>query len=307
MIFPFQVQADSEETKQNKKKKKKAVPKGAVGMFGGVDLFGGKNPFAHRREGPESEEEEDEEMEAQETASHSNGFAAGPRGPPKTSVDEKPVDIDAGPTSEHVIPGVTDLRNRPKGPQKRKLPSRGSKILSPEEEEMVVAATAAASQEPAEETTSAAAEEEEEVTRTGLKLRRVKDLPTVHAPAEKTEKEKERDLKRQRLEEATKLKKEENRQRKEQEGKKKPKISLTGKPNRKSKEGESFTCEAKVSGEPLNEITWSKDKFGPLKDSEKNKIVREDGFTALTVSNTVKAVSYYSLISNTIEKLSRLD
>ena len=94
------------------------------------------------------------------------------------------------------------------------------------------AAVAATQPEPEEEEE----EEEEEVTRTGLKLRRVTDLPKVQQPKpaqEKTAKEKERDLKRQRLEEAAKMKKEENLQRKELEAKRKPKITLTGKPNRK--------------------------------------------------------------------------
>ena len=45
---------EKSETRPAAKKKssagpKGAVPKGAVAMFGGVDLFGGKNPFAHRR------------------------------------------------------------------------------------------------------------------------------------------------------------------------------------------------------------------------------------------------------------------
>ena len=131
-----------------------------------------------------------------------------------------------------------------------------------------------------------------EVENYGLKLRRLFFLAAVSAPAEKSEAEKERDLKRQRLEEAAKLQKEENRRRKELESKRKPKVTLTGKPNRKSKEGETFCVEAKFSGDPAPQVTWSKEKMGELNhsDSIKYRIVREDGFTSLTLNNTMKSV-----------------
>ena len=46
---------------------------------------------------------------AQEDSQHSNGLGSNlpmMRRPAKASVEEKPVDIEASPTSEHVIPGT---------------------------------------------------------------------------------------------------------------------------------------------------------------------------------------------------------
>ena len=108
-------------------------------------------------------------------------------------------------------------------------------------------------------------------------------------------------MKRQRLEEAAKLQKEENRRRKELESKRKPKVTLTGKPNRKSKEGETFCVEAKFSGDPAPQVTWSKEKMGELNhsDSIKYRIVREDGFTSLTLNNTMKSVRQNDFLEST--------
>ena len=84
------------------------------------------------------------------------------------------------------IPGVK--RDRPKGPQKRKLPSRPNSMLisssgdqgggGEEEEEQP---SIDLGHQPASKTQSPPPkEDEQEVPRTGLKLRRVTDLPGMY-------------------------------------------------------------------------------------------------------------------------------
>ena len=72
------------------------------------------------REEPESDDGgDDEEMddsnaqdESQLQQQHSNGLGSNlpmMRRPARASVEEKPVDIEASPTSEHVIPGTIKI------------------------------------------------------------------------------------------------------------------------------------------------------------------------------------------------------
>merc|ERR1711997_515683 len=103
---------------------KKDPPKGGVGL----GLFSGnKNPFAHRRGDSDQEEETDEpENSALSDSLHSNSkfrpistfesIAIQP------DVEESGVSLEDQPSSEHVISCV--LKDRPKIPRKRKLPSK---------------------------------------------------------------------------------------------------------------------------------------------------------------------------------------
>merc|ERR1711868_158452 len=115
---------------------KKEAPKGGVAMFGGADLFGDKNPFAHRR-GDSDKEEDNEEMETEgqngSILSKINKLPANfaPRSFDSLAIqpdaEETGIDLEAQPSSDHVISSV--LKDRPKIPQKRKLPSKVSQRL----------------------------------------------------------------------------------------------------------------------------------------------------------------------------------
>merc|ERR1712136_507614 len=116
---------------------KKEAPKGGVAMFGGANLFGdNNNPFAHRR-GDSDKEEENEEMEteAQNGKLHSKNNILPEKFAPKTfdsiaiqpDAEETGIDLEAQPSSDHVISSV--LKDRPKIPQKRKLPSKVTQRL----------------------------------------------------------------------------------------------------------------------------------------------------------------------------------
>merc|ERR1712012_1415942 len=119
---------------------KKEAPKGGVAMFGGANLFGdNNNPFAHRR-GDSDKEEENEEMEteAQNGKLHSKNNILPEKFAPKTfdsiaiqpDAEETGIDLSTQPSSDHVISSV--LKDRPKIPQKRKLPSKVSQRLDGE-------------------------------------------------------------------------------------------------------------------------------------------------------------------------------
>merc|ERR1711902_176938 len=116
---------------------KKEAPKGGVAMFGGANLFGdNNNPFAHRR-GDSDKEEENEEMEteAQNGKLHSKNNILPEKFAPKSfdsiaiqpDAEETGIDLSTQPSSDHVISSV--LKDRPKIPQKRKLPSKVSQRL----------------------------------------------------------------------------------------------------------------------------------------------------------------------------------
>ena len=88
------------------------------------------------------------------------------------------------------LPGVK--RDRPKGPQKRKLPSRPNSMLissgdqgAGEEEEEQPSINLLGQPESKTQSPPPPEEDEQEVPRTGLKLRRVTDLPGTFALSRK--------------------------------------------------------------------------------------------------------------------------
>merc|ERR1711997_1234122 len=103
---------------------KKDPPKGGVGL----GLFSGnKNPFAHRRGDSDQEEETDEpENSALSDSLHSNSklrpISTFDNIAIQPDVEESGVSLEDQPSSEHVISSV--LKDRPKIPRKRKLPSK---------------------------------------------------------------------------------------------------------------------------------------------------------------------------------------
>merc|ERR1711936_1216439 len=103
---------------------KKDPPKGGVGS----GLFSGnKNPFAHRRGDSDQEEENDEpENSALSDSLHSNSklrpISTFDNIAIQPDVEESGVSLEDQPSSEHVISSV--LKDRPKIPRKRKLPSK---------------------------------------------------------------------------------------------------------------------------------------------------------------------------------------
>merc|ERR1711936_657706 len=105
---------------------KKDPPKGGVGL----GLFSGnKNPFAHRRGDSDQEEENDEpENSALSDSLHSNSkfrpISTFDNIAIQPDVEESGVSLEDQPSSEHVISSV--LKDRPKIPRKRKLPSKVS-------------------------------------------------------------------------------------------------------------------------------------------------------------------------------------
>merc|ERR1712012_1164080 len=116
---------------------KKEAPKGGVAMFGGANLFGdNNNPFAHRR-GDSDKEEENEEMETEAPNGklHSKNNILPEKFAPKSfdsiaiqpDAEETGIDLSTQPSSDHVISSV--LKDRPKIPKKRKLPSKVSQRL----------------------------------------------------------------------------------------------------------------------------------------------------------------------------------
>merc|ERR1711963_720471 len=123
---------------------KKEAPKGGVAMFGGADLFGDKNPFAHRRGDSDKEDNEEMETEGQNGSIHSKinklpaNFA--PRSFDTLAIqpdaEETGIDLEAQPSSDHVISSV--LKDRPKIPQKRKLPSKVSQRLDGDNDSSLV-------------------------------------------------------------------------------------------------------------------------------------------------------------------------
>merc|ERR1711936_821352 len=103
---------------------KKDPPKGGVGL----GLFSGnKNPFAHRRGDSDQEEENDEpKNSALSDSLHSNSkfrpISTFDNIAIQPDVEESGVSLEDQPSSEHVISSV--LKDRPKIPRKRKLPSK---------------------------------------------------------------------------------------------------------------------------------------------------------------------------------------
>merc|ERR1739846_281961 len=103
---------------------KKDPPKGGVGL----GLFSGNiNPFAHRRGDSDQEEENDEpENSALSDSLHSNSklrpISTFDNLAIQPDVEESGVSLEDQPSSEHVISCV--LKDRPKIPRKRKLPSK---------------------------------------------------------------------------------------------------------------------------------------------------------------------------------------
>merc|ERR1712241_864525 len=103
---------------------KKDPPKGGVGL----GLFSGnKNPFAHRRGDSDQEEENDEpETSALSDSLHSNSklrpISTFDNIAIQPDVEESGVSLEDQPSSEHVISSI--LKDRPKIPRKRKLPSK---------------------------------------------------------------------------------------------------------------------------------------------------------------------------------------
>merc|ERR1712198_781914 len=93
-------------------------------MFGGKDLFGGKNPFAGRKQELSSDEEEEvEELETDSpTPSHNGGGQSAPPPPPppppmssvniavQPDADEKPVSFDDLPSDCHLMGSTTKSR-----------------------------------------------------------------------------------------------------------------------------------------------------------------------------------------------------
>merc|ERR1712241_1655749 len=103
---------------------KKDPPKGGVGL--GLSS-GNKNPFAHRRGDSDQEEENDEpETSALSDSLHSNSklrpISTFDNIAIQPDVEESGVSLEDQPSSEHVISSV--LKDRPKIPRKRKLPSK---------------------------------------------------------------------------------------------------------------------------------------------------------------------------------------
>merc|ERR1712083_34900 len=121
------------------KGKKKALAVGGVSMFGGTDIFGGKNPFASRKQEESSEEDDDkasmEESTNNEIASSTNQTVPLLPHPPHSllarsiaiqqDAQERPVSFDDKPSNDH---GVTSAnKNRVTLPNKRRPPARISR------------------------------------------------------------------------------------------------------------------------------------------------------------------------------------
>merc|ERR1719205_185344 len=106
-------------------------------MFGGKDLFGGKNPFALRKQEQSSEEDEAEEASEDEreiASSTSNGGQGLMQPPPPPQMpsfnlavqadsEEQPVSFDDLPSSTHVI--LSTNKHRAKIPSRRRPTGRG--------------------------------------------------------------------------------------------------------------------------------------------------------------------------------------
>merc|ERR1712106_730346 len=127
------------EKEPSKKKTKDSKKKKALAA-GGVSIFGGKNPFANRKQ--ELSSDEDDELELEEdppTASTINPINGNhsmlppPPPPPMPSIniavqpdaDEQPVSFDDLPTNSHVI--SSSNKNRATLPSKRRPPGRAAR------------------------------------------------------------------------------------------------------------------------------------------------------------------------------------
>ena len=54
------------------------------------------------------------------------------------------------------------------------------------------------------------------------------------------------------------------------------------------KQGASHTFECDVTGDPITDKIWRFEDGEPIKDSDKFKIVREDYYTSLTITNAMR-------------------